>query len=80
MKSLARRILNPLIALVAGRPVGDPSPDAREPDQTTQADETSPQRVAADGEKSRLSPGAEEARAALVRRQLAQDAVQQALA
>ena len=85
MKSIALRIFGPLIALVTGWPISDPDSDVPDAGQPTQADEPSPQRSAAqspaaDGKPSRLSPGAAEAQAALVRRQLAQDAVQQALA
>ena len=79
MRATARRVLGPLIALVTGWPVSDESTDAPGPGQPTQADEPPPQRRAADGKPSRLSPGAEEAQAALVRGQLVHDAVQQAL-
>ncbi len=85
MKSLALRIFGPLIALVTGWPISDPSTDAPGEGQPTQTCEPSPpgpaaQSPVADGKPSRLSPGATEAQAALVRRQLAHDAVQQALA
>lgn len=80
MKSLVRRLFAPLISLVTGWPVSDPVTDARGPRQPTPSDEPPPPRQAVDGKPSRLSPGAEDAQAAHVRRQLAQDAVQQALA
>ena len=79
MKSLARRILRPLVALVTGWPVRDESANAAELDQPTPPDEPTPRRPTVDGKPSRLSPGAAEAQAALVRRQLVQDALQQAL-
>ncbi len=80
MKSLVRRLFAPLISLVTGWPVSDLDTDAPGPRLPKQSDEPPPQRQAVDGKPSRLSPGAENAQAAHVRRQLAQDAVQQALA
>ena len=80
IKSQVRRLFAPLISLVTGWPVSDLDTDAPGPRQPTQSDEPPPQRQAVDGKPSRLSPGAENAQAAHVRRQLAQDAVQQALA
>lgn len=78
--SLARRLFGPLIALVRGKTVGDPGADVSEAWQSAQDDASAPQRLADQRRQSRLSPGAEEAQAALVRRQLAHDAVEQALA
>jgi len=80
MKSLVRRRFAPLISLVTGWPVSVPDADAPGPRQPTPSDEPPAQRQAVDAEPSRLSPGAEDAQAAHVRRQLAHDAVQQALA
>lgn len=79
VKSLARRILRPLVALVTGWPVRDESANAAELDHPTPPDEPTPRRPTVDGKPSRLSSGAADAQAALVRRQLVQDALQQAL-
>ena len=80
LEFLVRRLFAPLISLVTGWPVSDPDSDALGPRQPTQSDEPLPPRQGVDGRPSRLSSGAEDAQAAHVRRQLAQDAVQQALA
>ncbi|MCY3748844.1 MAG: hypothetical protein OXG64_06060 [Chloroflexi bacterium] len=65
---LARRIFNRLIALVTGWPVGDPSGNASEAGLLAQDDASAPPGSAGQRPRSRLSPGAEDAQAAHVRR------------